>query len=197
MYRNKVFASFQFKSRDIPQALLSETPYDPTEVPVMRRKKWPLLVILLIILIIAVCTLPWVTRIELTMEGAEVSPDGTVISSGEFILHGRIYDYLFQGTIFKLDALQIPNREVGRIIEQTFPIIEMHSELFLTHIWVELPEYASYNNWYFGTLLFPEDRSYWVLEVTDRIFIGSAEQNADYAAILEQCAPLLDSSSGQ
>lgn len=193
MYRNKVFASFQFKSRDVPQALLSETPYDPTEVPVMRRKKWPLLVILLIILLIAVCTLPWVTRIELTMEGAEVSPDGTVISSGEFTLHGRIYDYLFQDTIFKLDALHIPNLEIGGIIEQTFPIME-YPDLFLTNVWVELPEYTSNYNLYIGTLLFPEDRSFWVLEVTGRIFIGSVHVDASYAAIIEQCGPLLERS---
>lgn len=128
------------------------------------------------------------------MEGAEVSPDGTVISSGEFTLRGRIYDYLFQDTIFKLDTLQIPNREIGGIIEHTFPIIEMYPDVYLTNVWIELPEYTSDNNLYIGTFLFPEDRSFWVLEVAGCIFIGSVHADTSYAAIMEQCGPLMERS---
>ena len=50
MYRNnnKVFAPFQFKSQD-PQELMSEIPGEPADIPVMRKKKWPLVALLLIL----------------------------------------------------------------------------------------------------------------------------------------------------
>lgn len=185
MEHNKVFPDYQRKKPDGHNYLLSKTGHDPAAPTVLKRKKWPLAVLLLILLLIAVCFFPRVTRIEVFMQGAEVSPDGTVIASGSFVLEGRIYDYLLREDAFKLYALQVPNRELGNIIDQAFPIWETASSLFHTRFWVTLPEYTSENNWYTGDLIFPENQNWWVLQLTDRIFIGSNQSNCDYAAILE------------
>ena len=192
MYRNnnKVFAPFQFKSSG-SQELISETPGEPTDVPVMRRKKWPLVLLLLLILAILVCTLPWVSRIEGTMKGAEVDPDGTVIAEGEFVLEGKFYDYLLRDDQFKLLDIQVPNRETGKPSAYTAPAQKLHSGLVFTHVYLELPEYDSDHNWYHGHLIWTEDRSWFVLEITERIFVGSADETPDYAGILELCRPYL------
>ena len=81
MYRNnnKVFAPFQFKSTDAQQ-LLSDLEPSPSQPNVMRRHKWPLLALLLIMILTTLCTLPYTTRVNYTLRGAEVSLDGTVVS---------------------------------------------------------------------------------------------------------------------
>ena len=123
MYRNnnKVFAPFQFKSSNA-QELISDTPGDPAEVPVMRRKKWPLLVLLLILLAVAICTLPLTTRIKTTLAGAEVTQDGTVIADGTFVLDAKICDHLLKDDLFQLQDLQVPNREINTSIAHAIPV---------------------------------------------------------------------------
>lgn len=182
MEHNKVFPGYQRKNTDGHDYLLSNTGYAPA---VFKRKKWPLAVLLLIVLLLAICIFPRVRTIQIDMQGAEVNPDGTVIASGAFTLEGRIYDYLLREDTFRLRTLQIPNREIGKIIDQSFPLWETAHSLFHTRVWVTLPEYTSENNWYTGDLIFSENQSWWVLQLTDRIFIGSDQPNCDYAAILD------------
>lgn len=186
MDQNNVFPDYQRNKPDGHNYLLSKTPYAPA---VGKRKKWPLAVLLLILLLGVVCIFPRVTQFEAAMAGAEVSPDGTVIASGSFVLEGRIHDYLLREDTCRLDALQVPNRELGKLIDQSFPLWETESSLLHTRVWVTLPEYTSENNWYTGELLFPEDQSWWVLYLTDRIFIGSGRADCDYAAILDALRP--------
>ena len=89
MDHNKVFPDYQRKKPDGHNYLLSKTPYAPAAV---KRRKWPLAVLLPILLLVAACIFPRVTRIEVSMQGAEVNSDGTVIAAGAFSLEGRIYD---------------------------------------------------------------------------------------------------------
>ena len=189
MDHNKVFPGYQRKAPDGHNYLLSATECDPSEPVVLKRRKWPLAVLLLVLLLAAACMLPRVTRFEAIMQGAEVSPDGIVLGSGSFVLEGRIYDYLLREDTLKVDALQIPNRMIGHIIDQAFPVWQTGTSLLQTRVWLELPEYTSDNNWYTGDLFFPENQSWYVLKLTDRIFIGTSQPDCDYAAILESlCA---------
>lgn len=193
MYRNnnKVFASFQFKTRGA-QELLSETPGEPDDVPVMRMKKWPLAALILLILAAAVCTLPWVSRVGGTLYGAEVTPDGRIIAEGEFVLNGKLRSYLLREDQFKLLDIHVPNREIHNLSAQAASVYRDDSGLLYTTLFfLELPEFDSDHNIYTGHLVFPEDQSWFVLEVTGRIFVGSTDAMPDWAGILEQCRPFL------
>lgn len=189
MYRNnnKVFAPFQFKSTDAQQ-LLSDL--EPSQPNVMRRHKWPLLALLLIMILIAICTLPYTTRVNYTLRGAEVSLDGTVVSCGDLVLRGRSQQFLLRQDQFALDGLMLPGREIGNIMDQSFALME-YDGLYFTRVLLTLPEYTGGNNCYTCSLIFPKDQSWFVLQVTDRFFIGSCDENADYAAIMKMCRPFL------
>ena len=193
MYRNnnKVFAPFQFKS-SCSQELISETPGEPTDVPVMRRKKWPLALLLLLILAILVCTLPWVERIEGTVKGAEVDPDGSVIAEGEFVLEGKFYDYLLLEDRFKPAAIRVPSLELPVLSAHTSPVYKDAAGLMYTTVFfLDQPEHAGPDDLQTGRLVFPGDKSWFALEVAGRIFVGSPEADPDYAGILELCRPYL------
>ena len=193
MYRNnnKVFAPFQFKTQDA-QELLSKTPGEPGDVPVMRKKKWPLAALLLLILAVAVCTLPCVSRVGGTLYGAEVTPDGSIIAEGAFTLDGKLYRYLLREDQFKLLDIHVPNREINTLSTQGTPVCRDDSGLLYTTLFfLEPPEFESDHNIYTGHLVFPGDGSWFVLEVTGRIFVGSADAKSDYTGILEQCRPFL------
>lgn len=188
---NKVFAPFQFKTGDA-QKLLSETPSEPGDVPVMRKKKWPLAVLLLLMLAAAVCILPWGNRVGGTLYGAEVTPDGSIIAEGEFTLEGKLYRYLLREDQFKLRDIHVPNREINNLSTHAASVYRDDSGLLYTTLFfLELPEFDSDHNIYTGHLVFPEDGSWFVLEVTGRIFVGSADAKSDYTGILEQCRPFL------
>lgn len=129
------------------------------------------------------------------MPAAEVDLDGNVIASGEMSIEGRIRNYAFRTDEFKLTHLQIPNREVGKIYEDFHVLGEMFPAPgnYLTYSLVSLPEYTSdVPNGYPCNIFFSEDQSVWIVELTDRIFVGTADTNPDYAQILGFYGDIID-----
>ena len=152
---------------------------------------WILPVLLVLLLLLYAIPLP--RQMELKLSGVEISPDGTVIETGEMVISGKIYNYILQGKReFRLEELALPNREVGKINKLTPTITDTGLGFSYTQGWFELPEYTSDWNTYIASILIASDESYWIVEVTDRIFIGTVSPDADYAAILEQCGDLLN-----
>ena len=152
-----------------------------------------ILVAITIILFILLYAVPLPRQVDLTLSGAEISPDGTVIETGDMVISGKIYNYILQGKReFRLEKLELPNREVGKINEMTTTITDTALGFSYTQGWFELPEYTSDWYTYIASILIASDESYWIVEVTDRIFIGTVSPDADYAAILEQCGDFLN-----
>ena len=57
------------------------------------------------LLIAAVCLLPWRTRVNVTMYGAEVNKDGEILNTVEFTVSGWKLNYLFRDDDLRLNIV--------------------------------------------------------------------------------------------
>lgn len=173
MYRsnNKVFAPFQSKSPGA-QELISKTPGEPTDVTVMRRKLWPLVLLLLTVLAVMVCTLPWVTTVEFTAQGSEVSADGEVLASGTLHIEGRQYNYLFREDRFRVTQLTLPGLNEVQLLTDDCPLWEMTyaPDIYRTHTHMMIDQRTDLVDVYFSA-----EQDLWLIVTGGRMFTATGQ----------------------
>ena len=79
----------------------------------MTKKHILMILALILLLAAAVCSLPWPTRVNLSMDAAEVSPDGTVIQEGTLEMQGWILNYLYKPDSVHFTHISILGSEVS------------------------------------------------------------------------------------
>ena len=62
----------------------------------MKKRHMITVLLLLTVLAVAVCNLPWPSRVDFSMDAAEVRADGTVIGEGELEMKGWVLNYLYK-----------------------------------------------------------------------------------------------------
>ena len=158
-----------------------------------RRTTIFIVIVAVVFLSVALYFVLWPTQIDLTMNGAEVDLEGNVIGSGEMVIEGWAYNYLFQYDCIKLEHLRLPNRAVGKVYGSESVLLEVDPVPghYMTYIKIELPEYTSQKD-YIADLFFSEDHSLWIIKMNGRIFVGTTGTNADYADIMDTWGDLID-----
>lgn len=182
-YNNKVFAPFQFKDGK-PQELLTKTPADPPDAPTMGRKKWPLVVLLLLVLTVAVCTLPWPTNFEYTFFGARVDADGKVTDEGTITVTGTRYTYLFKEAQIRLTGITLPGSNVAAPDARSpiFTLATPGYERIPADVYVTESARIEILNCYLSA-----DQQTCVLTIGKRTFAGSTDPDFDPQALIEYC----------
>lgn len=133
-------------------------------------------------------------KIACTLRGAEVDLEGNVMETGTLSIEGRMDHRLFETRRFRLTGLELPGCQVGAIYESAYPLYEMINMPGNYHTFasIELAEYS------FATvsstdIFFSEDHDLWIISVMGRIFVGTTDQNPNYAQIMEFWRNRLDS----
>lgn len=145
-----------------------------------------LAVIGLLLLALGLYFLPWPERVELRMNGAKVDRQGNAITEGEIIFEGWRYHYLFQSDKFKLTKVDLPDVQIGSIIDAQgdtgfYPSIG-DTIRCIVGFWV--PKDGLWHARVFTT----ENYDYLVIYEDDgNIFVASALEMPDYAQILDAC----------
>lgn len=150
--------------------------------------------IVLCIVVILACRLPWPTRYELSMHGAEITPEGAVIREGDILISGRRLNYLFRYDEMAFKKLQFPNIAFPEPLTNkrnitNGPIYEDLSDSYDTVFTiVYLPE----ENEFTSIQFFLSKQGDWcVIRVefhgSDRYFAGSLQEDFDPATLLEIC----------
>lgn len=161
----------------------------------MKKK---LLIVLCIAFILA-CQLPWPTRYDLSMHGAEITPEGAVIQEGDILISGWRLHYLFRYDEMAFKKLQFPNITFPEILTNkrdinNGQIYEALSDSYDTVFTiVYLPEQNEFTSIQF---FLSKEGDWCVIQVdfngSDRYFAGSLQEDFDPAALLELCGRPLD-----
>lgn len=164
----------------------STSVHSPSTSSVFCRKKWPLLMITSILVVLMACLLPWPVHIVLTVPGAEVNWDGTVIESGEMVIDAWMYSYLLKPDELQIKTLQVPCQEAPRIVNaELSPLVHTNPKDSCSAVFTTWGSEGK-AEWHpaQGKLYFTTDRCSWVVLLDDRVFVGSALEDDDYSAII-------------
>lgn len=179
MYRNnnKVFSQQQFKHPDAPQQLLCESTGIHT-APYSLRPSKLLLILFPVLIIAAVCLLPWPTRIDLTMPGARITSDGDIVQETSIRLLGWQYDYLFRQDSMCL-RLDISDLDLSASV--------VRKEAYYPHHncrWLYQEVYAAELNGYLiAKIVIADDNTWCRLQIGEYQYYGSIDPAADMSAI--------------
>lgn len=169
----------------VPRKIMSEPPQENNPSPAFRGSIWPIVIIALVVLALAVCILPWPTHIQLTLYGAEMNADGSIIQTGEIVIDAWLYNYLFRRDEFHVKELQLPDHDTGINIQeidtffQHFESADFYQARFA---WWRPAENSEWINQ--GVIHFSDDQHNWAVKLNNRIFIGSTQEHADYIKIM-------------
>lgn len=105
----------------------------------MKRKyvtSLSVILIAVIVLTLAVCNLPWPTRMDLSMNAAVVTTDGEVLQEGTLKVQGWILDYLFKQDTLQFTSVNILGSEVSTEKSQLpdTPILAIDEKYNTVHI---------------------------------------------------------------
>ena len=142
----------------------------------------------MLLIVSAISCLPWPTYVKYVLNAAEVDLYGNVIATGEMLIEGWIYTYVFQQDSFKLTCLQIPNQQVDKVYAYSYALMEMYSAPgnYHTYALVKLRDYSSNSvTEYICNIFFSGDQSVWIVEMKDRIFVGTTKESPDYIQEME------------
>lgn len=73
----------------------------------MKKRHMITVLLLLTVLAAAVCNLPWPSRVDFSMDAAEVRADGTVIGEGELEMKGWVLNYLYKPDYIHFTGISI------------------------------------------------------------------------------------------
>lgn len=140
----------------------------------------------------AVRYLPFPTRVNISLHGAEVTKNGTVLEEGEIVIKGWRLNYLFRTDEFEATEF--------RILDYDFPMGYDNSIVYidspvLPYEWISAIMYYPVNGARRMSIYLSPDEDWCVIEMSTvrdpQYFVGSVEENYDPAAILENCADML------
>lgn len=180
----------------VPRKLMSDIPQEANSSNTFSKSKLPIIVFVLIILGLILWLVPYPERVELVMHGGEVDRQGNELVSGDIVLKGWRYHYLFQEDRFKATYLELPGFEIydvwnneANIIYHMKPLPEDLRQIHIV-VWTK-PAYEDSDSIYIFTT---DDYDFLTFLVpnTKQLFVGSTEQVTDYVQILNKCMLLYD-----
>lgn len=150
---------------------------------------------------------PWRTQIDVTLPCVEVTQEGQVLGEGIFSIKGWYCDYLFQEDTVTIDHLYLPGYEITGMMMDTYQVSKASNSdpsepMLYIWPWFNTPE--SYYDPDVNTVVavFPADLDFedvWVIRdiyaKPERFFVACADEDADYAAIMESCGSLITAKS--
>lgn len=174
----------------VPKGIMSDSPQESAPSPAFRGSIWPLVIIALIILALALYFVPWPERMELSMDGAKVDKQGNVITEGEIVVEGWQYHYLFQSDKFRLTKIELPGVEVKSIIE-----VQGDSGFypwFRDLISAGVCFGVQGDDYWTSNIITTESYDFLAIYKigSSYVFIGAAEGTPNYAEILDRCGLL-------
>lgn len=78
--------------------------------------------VMIAILILAICILPWPERVEVRMCGIETSSDGSCLGNGDIVIRGIRYNYFLREDQLTFDELKIFNMDLVPLSNTSIPI---------------------------------------------------------------------------
>lgn len=142
----------------------------------MGKKRIVIVAAIAILLAIAVCILPWPTRIDLQMSGIEVAADGTALHDCTVQLQGWKLNYLFRQDTVRLDTFQIDapsSLDLQGVYHATLISIPSNECDYVS--WLSYSE-----DWIPVHMYLDKDNEWLVTEVADRHFVAYVNADADY-----------------
>lgn len=154
----------------------------------MHKKKILLCLLIIATLLIGVCFVPWPTRINQEMTGAELSADGTVLEECTITVKGWKLSYLFQEDKIKLDTFQMNTPKTLDLHSQECSTLHGGiSEKFVFSSWL-----AYTSKFQPVSLYFANDNS-WILFITDdRYFAVSVDGSLSPESIWETVTSVIN-----
>lgn len=147
-------------------------------------KKLLTIIAAILLLAAAVCTLPFPTKMDITMTGSEVNEDGTAIADRTLHLEGWKFNYLFRNDTVKLDVQIDPSGLDLAALNHTALYTEAFPQWDYASWLVYLPEM---NGMRALTLYLDKDQAAAVIKVNDRQFVFSADPDADLQEYWDNC----------
>ena len=141
-----------------------------------------------ILLLLAVCFLPWPTRVNVQMTGMEVTADGTYKNDYTVQLKGWKLNYLFQDddAIFDAHIIGINSLELNNTDQSPRALFTRLSDEFDYFIW---DVYSPLQNRFETvTMCLSKNADWLVIHAADQHFVAAADANADLQAYWEMCA---------
>lgn len=152
-----------------------------------------LAVIAIVLILLLLYFFPRPIYIDLTMNGAEVTKDGTVSETGDIVIKARLDDYLFKIDEFYLTGLQLPNGETVELLTMqhcdlsNIEFLELHWTGFAWHDPDAIPYRSD-----FGHIYFIRDRKEWAVELDGRVYMGKVLDALSWNAVIGRFEFLLD-----
>lgn len=147
----------------------------------MKRKSIFLIAILCLLLLAVVgCILIRPSWVDFTMDGVEMTADGTELYQRAITIKGWHFRPIFGEEEFKTSEIQIDGMEISVASSQPYFISYESPSVALTHC--ILLDDRIYKPMRCG-IMWNEDRSFCVIEFDDRYFVGS--ETGEYGAVLE------------
>lgn len=180
----------------VPRKLMSDVPQEANFSHTFSNIKLPMIVLILIILGLVLWLVPYPERVELVMHGGEVDRQGNELVSGDIVLKGWRYHYLFREDRFKTTYLELPGFEIydawdneAYIIYHMKPLPEDLRQIPIV-VWTK-PAYEAFDSIFLFTT---DDYDFltFLVPSTKQLFVGSTEQIPDYDIILDKCMLLYD-----
>lgn len=172
----------------VPRKLMSDPPHNFEEETVLRKHKWPL--VLLAFLLVAaisaaigaaVWSMPMRTPFSMNMYGVKITAEGKELTTGTVILEGERLDYRSESRVseFQCSRLHLLDTEFDKDL-----VYLIFQDDWITGFAQESRDtrYTSY------TLLFDfdQDGNWCVIRQNDLYIVCSADENFDPTEILEQ-----------
>lgn len=149
------------------------------------RKVFRIVLISIVALLIVAALLyfvPWPTRIDQQMTGAELSADGTVLQECTMTVKGWKLNYLFQKDQIKLETFNVDNLEHFNLPSQRYSALHTHiSEDFLYTTWM----WGDTFNAQFIVAFLANDSSWLLFRTDGRFFAVSVDGGLGPQAIWE------------
>lgn len=164
----------------------------------MKKIPMKTIVCVVVLAVLAVCFLPFPTRINMTMQSCQVTEDGTVVDEGEIVIKGWKLNYLFrQDTVrfteLKFHELEAYTRSQPAANVSAWPSNQDDSSFDYTYnaIFVR----GEYQGSYTLSLRLSTDLGWCYADIEsvatlnysnyDKQFVGTTGEIADYQEIME------------
>lgn len=144
-----------------------------------------LILVVCCVLLLVVCVFPLPIRTDLTMNGAEITKDGSIAQTGTITLDITLYHYLFRSDEVKINDIQILDLGITST-PYTFTVSGPTEHRDICEVICTLQKPGStddLNSYLFYNL---QDPAFTIIKTDQRLFVGSVLSEPDYLGILEQ-----------